>query len=145
MKYAICFALIAGLVFSACKKPPVDPPVEEDVEMRRISSHLWEAYKLELGGIDVWNYPGGLKDCQRDDSYRFNRDGSLIEYENAKVCTAGTDSFVNTWKFYDGRKQVIATVLGITDTAGIKLLDDTDMQLSMEYEGSPAVIYFRKK
>ncbi len=144
---AVVFALSQG-----CKKkedtPKTNDPVvvpTDDIEMKRISKHQWMIYKLELSGTDVWNNPLIVKDCERDDSYRFYKDSTLMKYENANICSGEADSTENTWQFYDGRKKIIGTLIGIKDTLGIVSLQDTFMQLSVDFMGNPALIYFKKK
>jgi len=149
MKKLLFLSLLAFLAFEACKKkddPVVEPPKSTaDVEMNRITKHQWTIYQLTVGGTDLWNFPGAFPSCQKDDSYRFYRDSTLMQYENSNVCSGNPDSTATSWRFYEGRKKIIGTILGLTDTVGVVSLEDSLMQLSVDYQGNPALIYFKKK
>ena len=151
MKYLALYSVAACALLFACKKEKEDIKDEqqqqpvEDIDLKRITAHQWIVYKLEAGSLNVWDFPGLIEACLKDDSYRFYKDSTLTQYENAKVCSNGKDSTVNNWQFYDNKKKLIGTMLGITDTVDIISLQDTSMQFSLEYDGTPAMIYFRKK
>lgn len=146
MKNIVFFSLAACLVFYGCKKKvPTDEQPREDVEMRRISQHTWEVYRVMVSGTDVWNIPQIIKECQKDDTYRFYRDSVLTHYENTDICSGGTDSARNSWRFIEGRRKIIATLLNMTDTGEIISLDETEMQLGVTLMDNPSVVYFRKK
>jgi len=51
---------------------------------------------------------------------------------------------VSNWSFYDGRKKLIGSVLGINDTATILDLQDATMNLLVDYNGNPVTVYFKK-
>lgn len=145
MKYLLG-ALLAVALLNACKKETIIetdnmPPV--DVEMNRITANPWIVYKVTLGGTDIWNL-GLIPSCQKDDTYKFRRDSSLTQYENAEVCQSGIDSTVSNWSFYEGRKKLIGSVLGINDTATILDLQDATMNLLVDYNGNPVTVYFKK-
>ena len=112
--------------------------------MKRITSHDWIMYKVTLGGLNMWD-AGVIQSCQKDDSYKFYKDSVLMTYENANVCSGNSDSTESSWQFFDGRKKLVGTILGSTDTADILLLDDLNLNVQVDYSGSPAVIYFKKK
>lgn len=146
MKTLSGFALILLLSTYGCKKeteaPPGPPAVKVDREMNLITASEWIIYKAEVSGINVWDLL--IEACQKDDTYRFYADSTLTTYENTTVCSGNADSTQSFWSFYDGRKKLIGTVLGLSDTAEILTLTETDMKLNVDYDGSPALIYFRK-
>ena len=146
MKYGFAL-LVIFIAFSACKKEIIieqGMPAPEDVEMKRITAAPWIVYKVTLGGTDIWNL-GLIPSCQKDDSYIFRRDSSLTQYENAEICAGGSDSTNSEWTFYEGRKKLIGSVLGIDDTATILDLQDASMNLLVDYNGNPVTVYFKKK
>lgn len=150
MKKYLVFTFILVAAIASCKKEKEEPekkedPKQEDLEMKRITKHQWIVYRVEVGGTDFWNFPGAFQTCQKDDSYRFYKDSTLMQYENTTFCSGGKDSTASSWQFYDGRKKLIGTLLGITDTVGIISLEDTTMQLLADYQGNPATIFFKKK
>jgi hypothetical protein len=150
MKHLFLYTVAACAFLMACKKEKEEvkeeeKPATEDLDMKRISAHQWIIYKLEAGGTDLWGFPGIIETCMKDDSYRFYKDSTLMQYENAKVCSGGKDSAANRWQFYDNKKKLIGTMLGITDTVDVISLQDTTMQFSLDYQGTPALIYFKKK
>jgi|GEM_PF-1369764 len=145
MRLALTFFCAAVLSLSACKKseePGIVPPPSGDVEMARISASEWRVYRVDLNNLNVYDLL--LEDCQKDDTYRFYKDSSLLHYENSTVCSGMPDSSATQWQFYNGRKQLIGTILGITDTVDIVSLQDTEMKLAADYQGNPAIIYFQK-
>ncbi|MBL7835918.1 MAG: hypothetical protein JNM67_00230 [Bacteroidetes bacterium] len=134
------------LTLLACKKTEEEPkvtPVPEDIEMKRITSAPWLMYKATANSLNIWDV-GVIEPCQKDDTYKFYKDSSLMQYENANICSGNTDSTESYWSFYEGRKKLIGTILNITDTAEILLLDDNFMNVKIDYEGSPVVLYFKK-
>lgn len=145
MKKLLIFGLLA-VGFFACKKEDPQPgsnDVVEDIPMKRLTSFPWLVYKATLNGNNIWNL-GLIDACQKDDTYKFNRDSSLINFENTNVCSGNPDSTMTDWRFYQGRDKLIATMLGITDTALILALDTADMQLQVNYQGSPVILFFKK-
>jgi hypothetical protein len=145
MKYLFSVIVLVFLL-NACKKETIieqGAPAPEDIEMNRITANPWIVYKVTLGGTDIWNL-GLIPSCQKDDTYKFRRDSSLTQYENSEVCSGGTDSTESTWTFYEGRKKIIGSVLGIDDTATILDLQETTMNLLVDYNGNPVTVYFKK-
>lgn len=147
MRKLVLFVVLSTALF-ACKKKTEDSvnnpaPAPEDLEMKRITSHDWIMYKVTLGGLNMWD-AGVIQSCQKDDSYKFYKDSVLMTYENANVCSGNSDSTESSWQFFDGRKKLVGTILGSTDTADILLLDDLNLNVQVDYSGSPAVIYFKK-
>ncbi len=149
MQKVFISAIIIALAYSCKKKvePPKTPenftPAVDSI-MLKLTAHQWEIYDVKTSGTSVWNFPGVIQKCLKDDSYRFYKDSLLVSYENTLKC--GTDdSTTSDWQFIDGRKKVKATILNLTDTADIISLSNDKMQLALEYNGSPAEIYFRKR
>lgn len=134
------------LLFSCKKEDVVDitPKQAEDLEMKFITAFPWIIYKVTLNGSNIWDI-GLIEACLKDDSYSFKRDSSLIQFENKNICSGNPDSTVTQWTFYEGRKKIIASVLSLTDTAEILLLNESDMELMVDYEGSPVRVFFKKK
>jgi hypothetical protein len=146
MKKLLIFTFLT-LAAIGCKKTVEEPQVTqipEDIEMKRITSAPWLMYKATANGLNIWDV-GVIESCQKDDTYKFYKDSSLMQYENANICSGNTDSTESSWSFYEGRKKLIGTILNITDTAEIVLLDDNFLNVKLDYEGSPVVIYFKKK
>lgn len=144
-KIFLVFAIISVWAVS-CKKEtesPANPPaVTEDLELKRITSAPWKIYRVEVNGFDVYSL--AVPACQQDDSYRFYKDSTLMQYENGDICSGNPDSLATHWEFYDGKKKLIGTVLGMTDTASVVTIEDALLKLSVDYNGSPAVIFFKK-
>lgn len=140
-------ALLAVGIY-ACKKETEtpqtnDPPAPTvDIDLKNISAKPWVMYKAELAGINIWN-SGMIPDCQKDDLYRFYKDSTLMTYENTKKCSGNTDSTESSWMFYNNKKQIIGTILGIEDTADVVTLNETTLNLSIDYQGSPVKLYFK--
>lgn len=136
------------LGLNACKKE--DPPKKTinndqpgtDVEMIKITASPWIAYRADFNGLNGWDFL--VEDCQKDDSYKFNKDSTVVQYENANICSGMPDSTTNNWNFYEGRKKLIGTFFGITDTATIITLLDKEMKLNVDYNGTPVTIYFKR-
>lgn len=145
-KYALYTAIAGIAFFSACKKDKVADPapvvVQEDLELKKITSAPWKIYRVEVNGFDV--YALAVPACQQDDSYRFYKDSTLMQYENGNICSGNPDSTATRWQFYEGKTKLIGTVLGMTDTASIVTLEDALLKLSVDYNGNPAVIFFKK-
>lgn len=142
-------AIILLLCVFACKKKgkgddgPSAPA--QDIEMQRITRWKWLVYKVEVGGVDFWKLPGVIESCVKDNTYKFYKDSILTQYENSEICSGAPDSSRSDWQFMDGRKKVAATLLGLSDTADVISLEDSTMQLKINYQGSDALIYFKKK
>lgn len=142
-------AIVLLLFVFSCKKKdkgddgPGTPA--QDIEMQRITRWKWLVYKVDVGGVDFWKLPGVIESCTKDNTYRFYRDSVLTQFENSEVCSGATDSSQSEWRFIDGRKKVMATLFGLSDTANVVSLGDSTMQLGINYQGSDAVIYFKKK
>lgn len=144
----LIFFVFILLGLNACKKE--DPPIKTDnnnppgtdQEMIKLTATPWMAYRADFNGINVWDF---LVDaCQKDDSYKFNRDSTVVQYENANVCSGNPDSTTNNWNFYSGNKKLIGTFFGITDTATIVTLIDKEMKLDIDYDGTPVTLYFKR-
>lgn len=147
MKTLFSIFIFSVIIFAACKKtedekPQVNNTPTSDIEMNRICANPWKAYQVDVNNMNIWDLL--IEACQKDDTYKFNRDSSLIHYENTDVCSGMPDSSSSQWTFYEGRKKLIGTILGITDTAEIVTLQDNEMKLSVDYNGMPALIYFKK-
>ena len=145
MKKILFVFAVASIWAVSCIKeqvPPSPVPVTEDLDMKRITSAPWKIYRVEVSGLDVYNL--AVPACQQDDSYRFYKDSTLMQYENKNICSGNPDSTATHWEFYDGKKKLIGTVLGLTDTATVVTLEDALLKLSVDYNGSPAVIFFKK-
>lgn len=152
-KYLLAVGLLF-LTYAACKKENnvqplpgtnVTPIVPVDHEMIRITRSEWLIYKVDANGTDVWQIPGIIETCTKDDTYRFYKDSILTSYENSNICSGRADSTRSNWQFIDGRKKLSATLLGGNDTADIVLLTDTTMNLLLNYNGTDATIFFKKK
>jgi hypothetical protein len=145
MKKILLFFAVISVCLASCKKaevPPSAAAIKEDLEMKTITSAPWKIYRVEVSGLDVYNL--AVPACQQDDSYRFYKDSTLMQYENGNICSGNPDSLATHWEFYDGKKKLIGTVLGLTDTASVVTLEDALLKLSVDYNGSPAVIFFKK-
>jgi len=146
MKKAFIVITLVSFWAASCKKetapPPSPPVVQEDLDMKRITSAPWKIYRVEVSGLDLYNL--AVPACQQDDTYRFYKDSTLMQYENGNICSGNPDSTATYWAFYDGKKKLIGTVLGLTDTATVVTLEDALLKLSVDYNGSPAVIFFKK-
>ncbi len=147
MRKVLVVTLLLTLVLG-CKKtieqPAEEKKVTEDIEMKRITAFPWVIYKVTLGGTNIWDL-GLIESCTKDDSYKFYKDSTMTQYENAEVCSGGQDSTKNTWYFYDNKAKLIGTLLGITDTATVLSLQETEMSLLVNYNGNPVNVYFKKK
>jgi len=113
--------------------------------MKRLTQWKWLIYKVEVGGVDFWKLPGVIESCTKDNTYKFYKDSVLTQYENTEVCSGAPDSTRSEWQFLDGRKKIMATLFGLSDTANVVSLGDSTMQLGINYQGSDALIYFKKK
>ncbi|MCC6818383.1 MAG: hypothetical protein IT245_05800 [Bacteroidia bacterium] len=147
MKKLLIFGLIALSIY-ACKKgtdvtPESNKPTE-DLPMKYLTAAPWLAYKVTLSGVNIWDL-GMIDGCMKDDSYRFYKDSTLTQYENTNVCSGSPDSTESEWYFFKGREKMVASILGLTDTANIISLDTANMQLQIDYDGSPVMVYFKKK
>ena len=136
---------------NACKKkvdkpitPIVVPVLPIDSALIKLTANKWEVYDVKISDNSIWSIPGIIQACMKDDSYQFFKDSFLSAYENAKKC-ATDDSTRTKWQFIGGTKRVKATLLGQSDTADIISLNETKLQLGLDYNGSPAEIFFRKK
>ena len=156
MNKVLLVIVVILIGIGACKKekPPVAEekvkpadtiPILPDYEMMHITKPLWIIYKLESGGVNIWSIPGIIDNCLKDDTYRFTKDSVLTDYENKVHCAGTTDSTKSKWQFIDNRKRVLADLFGMSDTADIKSLTDTTMQLFINYSGQDADVYFKKK
>lgn len=148
MKKELLAIILLLLVFSCKKKEkgddgPATPA--QDIEMKRITQWKWLVYKVEVGGVDFWKLPGVIESCTKDNTYKFYKDSVLIQYENSEICSGADDSSRSEWQFIDGRKKLMATLFGMSDTANIVSLGDSTMQLGINYQGNDALIYFKKK
>jgi hypothetical protein len=147
------FTILAaiGLFFFSCEKEssdqltPANNTTAVDYEMLHITKPEWLIYKVDAGGTDVWQLPGIISTCSKDDTYRFYKDSILTTFENKNICSGGTDSSRSRWQFIDGRKKVTATLLGTSDTATILELTDSTMRLFVNYMGTDATVFFKKK
>lgn len=145
MRLLLTCICAAALTLAACKKsddPDVLPPPSGDVELTRITASEWKVYRVDLNNLNVYDLL--LEDCQKDDTYRFYKDSTLLHYENSSVCSGMPDSSATQWQFYNGKSQLIGTILGITDTVDVVSILATEMKLAVNYQGNPAVIYFKK-
>jgi hypothetical protein len=140
-KSFIAIVCVLGLLY-ACEKDINTLPITVDTTLEKISQHNWTIYRLDINGNNVFGLV--IPACQQDDSYRFFKDSVMSQYENANVCEGNADSSQSRWQLYNGNKSMIATVFGTTDTAKIENITDTELTISLDYNGNPAVIYFKK-
>ncbi|MEN9345219.1 MAG: hypothetical protein RLZZ60_688 [Bacteroidota bacterium] len=141
-KSFIAIACILGLLYACRKDIEYIQPAPADTTLEKISQHDWTITRLDINGNNVFGLV--IPACQQDDSYRFYKDSVMSQYENANVCVGNADSSQSHWQLYNGTKSIIATVFGTTDTANIELITDTELTISLDYNGNPAVIYFKK-
>ena len=145
MKYSF-FSLLLIVSAVACRKPvgcDVCPSeIVVDSTLETLSKHNWTIYRLDMNGLDVFGLV--IPTCQQDDSYRFFKDSVMSQYDNNNKCAGNSDSTNSHWQFYNGTKSLIATVVGTTDTAQIESITGSELKLSLDYNGNPAIIYFKK-
>ena len=142
MKYLLSIILLLTIVYS-CRKSTIDfDKIPVDTTLETISQHDWTIYRLDMNGMNVFGLV--IPACQQDDSYRFYKDSIISQYDNSNKCVGNSDSTLSHWQFYNGTKTIIATVFGTTDTAQIESITDTELKLSLDYNGNPAIIYFKK-
>ena len=142
-------ALTAICALYACKKETDTPSnnnnttvIPEDQDMKKITAKPWLIYKAESNGINVWNL-GAVEKCQKDDTYKFFKDSVLRQYDNVDKCSGTTDSTDNEWYFYNNKKQLVGYILGLQDTADIVSLTETELTVSLDYNGMPLKIFFK--
>jgi hypothetical protein len=70
-----------------------------------------------------------IEDCEVDDSYKFNTDGTLLDKENAIRCTSGSDTKTLTWAFQNNESEII---LSTGRLIKIKTLNETTFECSSE-------------
>lgn len=132
----------------ACKKETETPSntnntvIPEDLEMKKITAKPWLIYKAESNGVNVWNL-GAVEKCQKDDTYRFYKDSLLKQYDNIDKCSGTTDSTDSEWYFYNNKKQLVGSILGLQDTVDIVTLSETELTVSLDYDGMPLKIFFK--
>lgn len=142
MKYPLCLFILITCFYS-CRKSTIDlDKIPVDTTLETISKHDWTIYRLDMNGMNVFGLV--IPACQQDDSYRFYKDSIMSQYDNSNKCVGNSDSTLSQWQFYNGTKSIIATVFGTTDTAQIESITDTELKLSLDYNGNPAIIYFKK-
>lgn len=98
MKKIFISTIVIALAYSCKKKaePPKAPDsASANLEMQQITAHQWEIYDVKTGGFSVWNIPGIIQNCLKDDSYRFYKDSLLVSYENTLKCGTKILQFQN--------------------------------------------------
>ncbi len=136
--------LIAGLALTVaaaagCKKDDGSPSRRD-----LLVSGKWQLTAATITGttagrtIDSNIYNNGLRDCDRDDLYIFNSDGTETKDEGTNKCSGTTPqtSVIGNWALLSGDTKLYGSIAGIQDTATVVSLTSSAMQLQIRDSGS---------
>ncbi len=150
MKTSVFLSVILSVLILACKKNKSDgseSPAKTtfDSTSIHITTPLWVIYDVQSSGISVWGLPGIIDNCLKDNTYKFYPDSVLTSFENTNKCSGSADSTQSQWYLFNKNKNMVATILDVTDTAEIIKITSDRMQLLIDYEGNPVNAFFKKK
>lgn len=95
--YFFCVVLIVAI--SSCKKPTTDNAVHPDAT-ELLTASPWTllsyGYDDNRNGI-VDGSEEAIQDCEKDNTYIFNKDGSGVARENTKICDGNEPTHSFTW------------------------------------------------
>ncbi len=128
---SVTLLLLAATTFTACKK---------DKDKSRTDLLTEKEWLYVANGRDD-NNDGilqedekNLEDCEVDDSFKWNADGTVESRDNTIRCGSGDATDIFTWKFQNNETEV---VLSSGRLIKIKTLTETTLEItSEELDGS---------
>ncbi|MES2617050.1 MAG: lipocalin family protein [Bacteroidota bacterium] len=153
MRIFFLLALVSTFVYACKDKTPDDQntPVEPKYKSENLVDHQWEITALTATGIgDIWNNSMFVKDCNKDNTYRFKSNNILTTLDTPLKCnSADPDSTSGPYALIDNNTKIYLNIsLGgvvVNDTSDITQLDETTMKLNIDYSGIPGQITFKRK
>jgi hypothetical protein len=139
--------LISSLLYLACKKNGSSSPSK----MTLITQASWKFDTAGLGndssGVIVTALPPGLLlDCQKDNIFTFNSDGTGVDDEGPTKCNpASPQTTPFTWSFNANQNAIVSSdslFSGIGGTITITLLTSTQLHLMKDVtvQGIPFIV-----
>lgn len=125
----IISSLLLISVFISCKRDPVlpdAPPTTIDLLTNGNWQMIAHGFDDDNSGA-IESYENLLNDCQKDNTTKFNANGTGAVQENQLVC--GNDSVLNfTWKFIADEKAIEITAIKMN----LHKLTGTELHLVIE-------------
>ena len=133
------YFLLAVCLFAACKKDstkPPTPPASGDIA----GVYRMTALKAQTATSDEVDVYDELTECQQNDTWGFNEDGSFL-FGGAAAADCGDADLSGTWKL-TGKTFTISTEEATTDYEFISINGNT-LKLSIEgtVNEEPATYY----
>ncbi len=127
---SILFVSILALVAVAtsCKDDDEDPQASKT---ELLTAKSWKQTKIKAMGVE-----GEPDDCDKDDTYTFNKDKSYKQDEGATKCDPDDAQTINgTWEFNSGETSIKTTVTegGISISFDQQILELTSSTLKVKY------------
>lgn len=122
MKYAIyAFGLALGLGFSSCKDDE-DSPSRKEI----LTGATWTVSARTSAGI-----PDTLEDCEKDDRFTFNTNGTIVSNEGAVKCdTSDAQTRSGTWSLSSDEKVLTLTEDGLSIPLTITSISKSQVKVS---------------
>ncbi|MBC7903730.1 MAG: lipocalin family protein [Gemmatimonadaceae bacterium] len=135
MLKTFALGLLVTTAFSCSKSKST--PTKSNTELLTQS-----AWKIDVAGVDLdkngsidETYP--FEDCEKDDTYVFNINGTGVLSNNALKCDDNdptTEDF--TWSFKTNGTVLFASLTSIDGDATIKTLNDANLEVYQDVENS---------
>ena len=124
---------LSGLVlFTGCDKDDPEPAPKTKTQL--LTQSTWRFSAITWGGTD---YSSQLPTCYKDNTLKFEANGTGVADEGATKCNAGdpqTNAY--TWSFASGETQLTAShplLPGGSNTFTINTLSETQLVVSQQW------------
>ncbi|MBC6493199.1 hypothetical protein BC349_19260 [Flavihumibacter stibioxidans] len=134
-KYLLLTGCLFSVLLSACSKND-DSPAKTKTEL--LTASLW---KIASVGVDLdkngtVDLPYSLETCEKDNTFKFNTNGTGISDEGPTKCDASdpqTEDF--TWAFKSGETILYIAIPNslISGDTVIKTLDNTKLEVYLDF------------
>jgi hypothetical protein len=118
--------LLPACFLSACKK---------DHDKSRTDLLTEKEWKYVDYGVDddnngvISSEESNLEACEKDDTFKFSSNGSLLVHDNTTRCTSGAETDTLYWSFLSNETQIVLNTGGLLT---IKTLTGDKLEISSE-------------
>ncbi len=145
-------AFLSAVVIYSCKDKTKNPEPTNNTpgksKQEYLSEGLWKIQSLIVSGSDYWSNPFIVKDCNKDNTYKFKTNNILTGFDTPLKCDAADpDSTNSAYKLISDSKMYInlklTSTIIIDDTSDVNTLDGSTLQLKVKYSGLDGVVTFK--
>lgn len=130
---SVSLLLLATASLTACKKDKDDDKAKENTRTELLTEKAW--VYVDQGRDDnndgiLSKEESDFEECQTDDSFKYNTDGTLTDRDNTNRCRIDAETKTFQWVFQNNDTEI---VLSSGKLLKIKTLNETTLECTSEW------------